>query len=103
MAADSACAYKIPLNTYEKNWDMLLVGNIGNNDVESLLQENTKTIYLVHKDSSVLGKQNYFDLIEHIKKLGYYTIAYDLIVHEIYDDDVIIYEVLNFDVYKAPN
>ena len=86
IAADAASAYKIPINVYEKDWDMLLVGNIGGNTIESLLSENDKTLYLVYKDSSVLNEQNYFELIDYIK-----------------DNYVKIEEVLNFDVYKAPN
>ncbi len=86
IAADAACAYKIPLDIYEKNWDMLLVGNIGNNNIESLLSENDKTIYLVYKDSSVLNEQNYFELIEYIK-----------------ENYIKIDEVLDFNVYETPN
>ena len=83
IAADSSCAYTIPLDLYEKNWDMLLVGNLGYNDVESLLKEKQKTVYLVYKESLELNKQNHYELIDYIKN-NYTKIE----------------EVLNFDVYE---
>ena len=45
---------------------------------------------------NIYGPQGIVQLVEHIKKLGYYTIAYELIVHEIEDDDTIIYQQNNF-------
>lgn len=86
IVADAACAYKIPLDIYEKNWDMLLVGNIGSNNIKTLLNADSKCVYLVHKDSSVLNEQNYFELIDFIK-MNYTKVG----------------EVLNFDVYESPN
>lgn len=83
IAADSSCVYTIPLDLYEKNWDMLLVGNLGYNDVESLLEEKQKTVYLVYKESLELNKQNHYELIDYIKN-NYTKVE----------------EVLNFDVYE---
>ena len=45
---------------------------------------------------NVYGPKGISDLIDHIKKIGYYTISYDLIVHEIVDDDEVIYQQNNF-------
>lgn len=86
IAADSSCVYTIPLDLYEKNWDMLLVGNLGYNDVESLLEEEQRTLYLVYKESLELNKQNHYELIDYIKN-NYTKIE----------------EVLNFDVYEKQN
>lgn len=48
------------------------------------------------KPLNIYGPIGINDLIEHIKKLGYFTISYELIVHEIKDDDVVIYQQNNF-------
>lgn len=45
---------------------------------------------------NVYGPKGISDLIDHIKKIGYYTISYELIVHEIVDDDEVIYQQNNF-------
>ena len=80
---DSAMAYKIPIDYYEKNWDMLLVGNIGTNTVQDLLNTSDKCLYLIYRHTESLGAQNHFEVIEYIKK-----------------NYVKIEEVLEFDVYE---
>lgn len=45
---------------------------------------------------NIYGPKGISDLINHIKLLGYFTISYEIIVHEIIDDDVVIYEQNNF-------
>lgn len=82
---DSAIAYKVPLDEYEKNWDMLLVGNIGTNSVEDLLETPDKCLYLVYKYTDALGSQDHFEIIEYIKQ-NYAKVE----------------EVLSFDVYEEP-
>ena len=83
VADDSAIAYKIPLDDYEKNWDMLLVGNVGTNTVEDLLKSSEECVYLVNKNTENLGGQNHFEIIEFIKS-----------------NYVKVDEVMAFDVYK---
>lgn len=68
IADVSAAAYRIPLNEYEKNWDMLLVGNIGSATVEDLIQSDQPTLYLVMKDDSNYKLQDHYELIDYIKK-----------------------------------
>lgn len=80
-----ACAYMIPLDRYEKNWSMLLVGNIGDSTTEKLLDDDKSYIYLVLRDSSGLNAQDYFELIDYIK-----------------ENYVKVGEVQKFDVYEAP-
>ena len=67
IADTSACLYKIPLDTYEKNWDMLLVGNLGTNSVEELLETEDDTLYLVYRDESIFDMQDHIELIHYIK------------------------------------
>lgn len=67
IADVSSAAYKIPLNEYEKNWDMLLVGNLGLNNVNDLLKTEQPTLYLVWKDDSNYGMQDHYELIDYIK------------------------------------
>ena len=68
IAHDSAAAYMIPLDQYEKNWSMLLVGNIGNASVEDLLESDGPCLYLVFKERAELGEQNHFELIDYISE-----------------------------------
>lgn len=81
IADVSAAAINIPLETYEKNWDMLLVGNLGANTVEDLLKEDKKTLYLVspreHDDLQehrelILYIQNNYHKIDHIGRFDVY-------------------------------
>lgn len=82
---DSAIAYKIPLDDYEKNWDMLLVGNIGTNSMDDLLESPDKCLYLVYKYTEDLGSQDHFQIIEYIKQ-----------------NYIKVEEVLSFYVYEKP-
>lgn len=68
IADTSAVIYMIPLDKYEKNWDMLLVGNLGTNSVQDLLETDSPTIYLVKKDSSLYDLQDHYELIGYIKE-----------------------------------
>ncbi|HII08824.1 MAG TPA: ribonuclease Z [Methanosphaera sp.] len=45
---------------------------------------------------NIYGPHGIIDLIEHIKNLGYYSISYELNVHEITGNDEIIYQQHNF-------
>lgn len=45
---------------------------------------------------NIYGPPGINELIEHIKKLGFFTIAYQIIVHEITEDDQILYKQNNF-------
>ncbi len=67
IVEDSAAFYKIPLDEYEKNWDMLLIGNLGAAKIDDLLSCDQNCLYLVRDDVSVLSKQNYFELMKHVK------------------------------------
>lgn len=81
---DSAVAYKIPIELYEKNWDMLLVGNIGTNSVEDLLESSDKCLYLVYKYTDDLGSQDHFQLIEYIKQS--YTKVGEVLFFDVYEE-----------------
>ena len=67
IADDSAVAYMIPLGRYNKDFDMLLVGNLGSQTIDDLLNQDEKTIYLVRRDETDMGAQNHFELIHKIK------------------------------------
>lgn len=83
IADESAAAYTIPLDEYNKNWDMLLVGNVGLNSIEDLIASSEPCLYLVMYDESSLGMQAHYELINFIKE-NYNFIG----------------EVLYFDVYE---
>lgn len=83
IADEIAVFFTIPLDTYTKNWDMLLVGNLGRNGVEELLDEDGDVWYLVRKDDDTMGEQSYFELIHYVK-----------------DNYKKVDEVLNFEVYE---
>ncbi len=83
LANEASCMYTIPLNRYTKNWDMLLVGNIGSTTVEELLDFEDTTEILVLQDEYEPNKQSHFELIDYVKE-NYQKTG----------------EVLYFDVYK---
>lgn len=83
IANEYACIYRIPLDEYEKNWDLLLVGNIGSTTIEEMLDVPQNSIFLVLKDKYMLNRQAHFELIDYIKQ------NYDRID-----------EVLSYDVYQ---
>ena len=67
IADEDAAAYMIPIDRYYKNFNLLLVGNIGSNSIHDLLwRENA--IYLVAKSETTMGKQAHRELVEYIKK-----------------------------------
>lgn len=67
FAFSESAAYTIPLNEYEKNWDMMLVGNIGMNTVSDLLDSTPdKCLFLVYRHYEELGIQEHYELIEHV-------------------------------------
>ncbi len=86
MADELAIVVDIPRDRYLKNWDMLLVGNIGRNGVEDLLDEEGNLWYMVRQDETELGEQNYFELIHYIKA-NYRKVD----------------EVMEFEVYEKTN
>lgn len=62
---------------------MLLVGNIGTNTIDDLLESPDRCLYLVYKYTEDLGSQDHFQVIEYIKQ-----------------NYVKVEEVLSFDVYE---
>ncbi len=65
IADSSAAAIKIPLNDYEKGWDMLLIGNLGTATPDELLAGEGRFLYLVSRNGH-RGVQSHDELIEFI-------------------------------------
>jgi len=63
IAYEGAALYTVPLGIYHKDYDMLLVGNVGTQDVEKLLAQDKDTIFLLPKNLKSLQKQAHFELI----------------------------------------
>lgn len=66
----SAAIYMIPLDRYNKNYDMFLVGNFGGNGSQSIiddLKNKENAILLIRKDEKFLNWQTPKDIIEYIK------------------------------------
>ena len=63
---ESACVYMIPLEIYNKNYDMLLLGNLGSNTVEDLLDVDDSSLFLVYKNKEIINWQCHFELIDYI-------------------------------------
>lgn len=78
-----AVAYTVTLDEYKKNWDMLLVGNIGATTTQELLDVEKDALFLVLKDEFKLNMQDHYELIKYIK-----------------DNYEKVDEVVNFDVYR---
>lgn len=66
----TAAIYMIPINRYNKNYDMLLKGNLGENGEGNLKQEigeSKNTQYLILKDKFNKNWQTPLDVIEYVK------------------------------------
>lgn len=66
----TAAIYMISINKYNKNYDMLLKGNLGENGEENLKQEigeSKNTQYLILKDKFNKNWQTPLDVIEYVK------------------------------------
>lgn len=83
IADESAVAYMIPLDRYTKNFDMLLLGNLGLNTVDDLLNQDSEAEYWIKKESCTFGYQSHFELIQYIR-----------------DNYQYVGEVGNFDCYR---
>lgn len=67
----AAAIYNIPLNKYNKNYDMFLKGNIGKNGEEGIIKEiqNSKDcVYLVKKKSMPMNWQTPTKVIDYVRK-----------------------------------
>ena len=66
-----ACVYDIPMDIYNKNFDMFLKGNIGKEGEEGIIkniENSTNTIYLIKKEGEGLNWQTPKSVIEYIRK-----------------------------------
>lgn len=67
----SAAVYMIPLNRYNKAYDMLNKGNLGHNGEEKIIkniQESKNTQYLILKDYYILNWQTPLSIINYVKE-----------------------------------
>ena len=85
IADESAAAYTIPLDEYNKNWDMLLVGNLGLNSIEDMTATTEPCLYLVMHDESSLGMQAHYELINYIKEN--YNLVGEVLYFDVYEKD----------------
>lgn len=67
VADEYGALYSIPLNQCHKDFDMLLVGNLGTSSVDSLLDKCEKDIVLVRRDENTLGYQANREFISEVK------------------------------------
>ncbi|MCD7739068.1 MAG: glycosyltransferase family 39 protein [Lachnospiraceae bacterium] len=67
IADASAALYMIPIDHYHKDFDMLLVGNVGTKSVDELLADRQDTLYLVAEDETSALSQEHLELIHYIK------------------------------------
>lgn len=77
-----AAMYMIPLDKYNKDFDLLLVGNLGSKSVEALLATEEKTLYLLPSRDAELEPQSHEELINYIR--NNYCFKGELFNYEIY-------------------
>lgn len=66
FASSYAATYHIPMNRYEKDWSMMLVGNLGLITVEEMVETDCARLYLVRQPSASAIDQSYRELIQYI-------------------------------------
>ncbi len=67
----SAALYMIPIDRYNKNYDMLLKGNLGYNGIQNIIEEiknNQDTEYLILNDNYYLNWQLPLEIIHYVKE-----------------------------------
>lgn len=67
----TAAVYMIPNNKYNKNYDMLLKGNLGYDGENRIIEEiknSNNTQYLILKDKYIKNWQTPLEIIEYVKK-----------------------------------
>lgn len=66
-----AAIYMIPLDKYNKNYDMFLKGNIGKDgeegQIEKIKQKDENTLYLIRKESIKTNWQTPIDVVKYIR------------------------------------
>lgn len=90
----SAVIYMIPLHRYNKNYDMFLIGNLGVNGSQAIIDDlNNKEniIILILKNEELMNWQTPRDVIRYIKdnyvkdgKIG----IFDIYKKEVYSDKI---------------
>ncbi len=75
IADESSAVFTIPLDQYHKNWDLLLIGNVGETTFEELVDGLPPNhVVLLRKNPSTMGYQAHFEwnarLREELKKVG---------------------------------
>lgn len=80
---EAACVYMIPLDIYNKNFDMLLLGNLGSYTIEDLLDVEDDSLFLVHKNKEIINWQFHVELIDYI-----------------IDNYECVGEINNYDIYR---
>ena len=84
----NAAAYKIPLDMYEKNYDMFLNGNFGrygNKKIIYDIENKRKTenaVFLIRKDSLEYNWQTPMEIINYVKKN--YELQGEITIYDIY-------------------
>ena len=80
-----ACIYMIPIDKYNKDFDMLLKGNLGNNETEKLINnlESQSNINILVRNNGNLNWQTPVNIIEYVKKSK--TKAGSIVVFDIYN------------------
>lgn len=80
-----AAVYMIPMDIYNKDIDMLLIGNTGTKSAEEILDNGDNTLYLLLKDREKLNWQSDYRVLDYIRKnYGYFG---EVSIYEIYKSE----------------
>lgn len=81
-----ACIYMIPINKYNKNYDMFLKGNIGrdgeNNQIRRIKEKDENELYLIRNRNLSLNWQTPTNVIDYIKEN--LEFVEDVSIYEVY-------------------
>ena len=89
IAGPSAAAYHIPMDRYEKEWSMLLAGNIGLTTVEELISSECPRLYLVERENASLMDQSFQALSKYIQE--HYTMVETYGAFDVYVTDATLF------------
>lgn len=85
IADASAVAFMIPLDIYNKDMDMLLIGNTGTKEIVDILDNRKNVLYLLLKNKNKLNWQSDYRILNYIREN--YAYFGEVSVYDVYKSE----------------